>query len=204
MDETDTFDTSTTLLRLLRDVPPDQAAWDRFVERYGRLLYVWCRRWGLQQADAEDVTQNVLLDLARQMKDFDYDPRQRFRGWLHTVAYRSWCRFVAARNRREASAAREETQEGLDRLCSPEAHSDFLARLHVEAERELLEMAKEAVRGKVQPRTWEAFRLTAEQELSGAEVARRLDMKVGTVFVARSKVQKMIRDEFLRLEREAG
>jgi RNA polymerase sigma-70 factor (ECF subfamily) len=89
-------------------------------------------------------------------------------------------------------------------LCSPEAHSDFLARLHVEAERELLEMAKEAVRGKVQPRTWEAFRLTAEQELSGAEVARRLDMKVGTVFVARSKVQKMIRDEFLRLEREAG
>jgi DNA-directed RNA polymerase specialized sigma24 family protein len=48
--------------------PLDQAAWNEFVERYGRRIYGWCRQWGLQEADAEDVTQDVLLRLARKMQ----------------------------------------------------------------------------------------------------------------------------------------
>ena len=197
MSHPEEFDTSTTLLRSLRQDPPDQAAWIKFVDRYGRLLYGWCRKWGLQQSDAEDVTQTVLLDLARQMRDFVYDPRLRFRGWLHTVTYRSWCRFVARRKRTDSGG------HDLEQVCSPEAHTDFLARLQVESDREMLELAKEMVRRRVQPHTWEAFRLTAEEELSGEEVAQKLGMKVGTVFVARSKVQKMIREEIRRFETDA-
>jgi predicted DNA-binding protein (UPF0251 family) len=53
---------------------------------------------------------------------------------------------------------------------------------------------------RVQPHTWEAFRLTAQEGLSGAEAAGRLGIKVATVFVARNKVQNMLRDEVRRLE----
>src|SRR3954469_18823635 len=90
-------DTSITLLMKVRLDPIDQGAWDSFVDRYGRLVYRWCRTWGLQPADAEDVAQNVLLDLAQQMREFDYEPPKSFRAWLKTIAYRSWCRFVEHR-----------------------------------------------------------------------------------------------------------
>jgi hypothetical protein len=55
-------ETSLTLLARLRDTPADQGAWGAFVARYGRKIYGWCRHWGLQEADAEDVTQVVLPD----------------------------------------------------------------------------------------------------------------------------------------------
>src|SRR5258708_23853286 len=76
--------TSTTLLRRLRGDPTDQCAWDEFVARYGKQIYTWCRRWNLQHADAADVTQVVLLKLARGMRTFVYDPAGSFRGWPTT------------------------------------------------------------------------------------------------------------------------
>src|SRR5262249_4514938 len=74
--------TSATLLARLRQVPADQAAWAQFTQRYGRKIYAWCRRWNLQEADAEDLTQNVLLKLAEKMQTFVYDPEKSFRAWL--------------------------------------------------------------------------------------------------------------------------
>jgi RNA polymerase sigma-70 factor (ECF subfamily) len=56
------------------------------------------------------------------------------------------------------------------------------------------------VRQRVTPRTWEAFERTALQGQSGAEVGAALGMKVATVFVARSKVQKMLQEELRKLE----
>lgn len=185
-------DTSTTLLRRLGQDPTNQDAWEVFVDRYGLLVFGWCRRWGLQEADAEDVTQNVLLELAKQMHRFAYDPKGSFRAWLRTIAYRSWCRFVA--DRQDAPNAAD-----LDRLRVPAAGDDFLQQLERESDRELLDLAMGLVRLRVEPRTWEAFRLTAVEEHPGAIVAERLKMKVGTVFVARGKVQKMLRDEIRRL-----
>jgi RNA polymerase sigma-70 factor (ECF subfamily) len=187
------LETSTTLLRRLRRDPADESAWGDFVDRYGRLLYAWCRHWGLNPADAEDVCQDVLLELARQMRGFVYDPNGRFRGWLRTVAYRSWCRFVAGRR---AAGARPD----LETVLAPAAGEDFLDRLGRDADRELLRLALDAVRRRVQPRTWDAFVLLALEGLPGAEAARRLGMTPGAAFVARSKVQKMLREEVRRLD----
>jgi RNA polymerase sigma-70 factor (ECF subfamily) len=78
--------TCPTLLARLRNDPSNEAAWDEFVEHYGRHIYRWCRQWGLQDADAEDVAQEILLKLARKLRDFAYDPKSSFRGWLKTVA----------------------------------------------------------------------------------------------------------------------
>src|SRR6516164_4636687 len=69
------------MLAKLRQDPTDQAAWSEFVRRYGPWIYRWCRQWRLPEADAQDVTQNVLLVLAKQMRTFDYDTALRFRGW---------------------------------------------------------------------------------------------------------------------------
>jgi RNA polymerase sigma-70 factor (ECF subfamily) len=189
-------DTSSTLLRRLRQDPADQAAWNDFVNRYGRMIFHWARRWGLQESDAEDVTQNVLVELSRQMRTFVYDPTGRFRAWLKTLAHRTWCHFAQAHARPAAPGA----EAILNFLRSPSSCEDFLQQLEEEGRRELMEKAMDRVRQRVQPHTWEAFRLMALDGLSGAEVAERLGMKPGAVFVARSKVQKMIQEEVRRLD----
>jgi RNA polymerase sigma-70 factor (ECF subfamily) len=188
--------TSTTLLARLRQSPADQAAWSAFVGRYGPRLYSWCRHWRLQPADAEDVTQDVLARLGRRLGA--YDPsRGRFRTWLRAVAENAWKDFLA--DRRRAAQATGDSQV-VELLQTVEARDDLRRRLEEEFDLELLEIVKPRVRGRVEPRTWEAYRLTAEEQLSGAEAGARLGLKVATVFVARSKVQKMLREELHNLE----
>jgi RNA polymerase sigma-70 factor (ECF subfamily) len=80
------------------------------------------------------------------------------------------------------------------------AREDLVQRLQEQFDHELLEMAMGSVRQRVEPRTWEAFRLLALEQQPAAEAARRLGMKVATAYVARGKVQKMVREELRRLE----
>jgi RNA polymerase sigma-70 factor (ECF subfamily) len=191
--------TRLSLLGRLRVTPNDQEAWSEFVERYGRQVYAWCRLWGLQEADAEDVTQTVLADLARQMRTFEYQPSGRFRSWLRTIAHRAWCDLLASR---KATTIGSGDSAVLGVLHSVEAREDLLNHLDAECERELLEAAMDQVRQRVQPNTWEAFRLTTQEGLAGAEASKRLGLQVATVFKAKSRVQKMIREEVTKLEGE--
>ena len=80
------------------------------------------------------------------------------------------------------------------------ARDDLVEHLKEEFDRELLEEAMARVRQRVEAHTWEAFALTALEGLSGAAVAQQLDLKVATVFKAKSKVQKMLQEEVARLE----
>jgi RNA polymerase sigma-70 factor (ECF subfamily) len=193
----DTQPTSASLLMRLRREPEDQAAWAQFVDRYGPLVYDWCRRWGLQAADAEDVTQGVLLKLASHLRTFEYDPARRFRGFVRTVAHHAWSDYVAARRRAVPGSGDSAVAAA---LSATPARNDLAARLEEAFDRELLEMAAGRVRARVEPHTWEAFRLTAVDGKSGAEAAAALGMQVGTVFKAKSKVQKMLREELAALE----
>ncbi len=190
--------TSATLLGRLRQGPTDQAAWNDFVQRYGRQIYRWCRQWDLQEADAEDVTQTVLVKLAEKMREFDYDASGSFRGWLKTVAHHAWHKFVMSRQRGGVGSGDTAVGELLDSVA---ARDDLAAKLEEEFDRELLEQAIARVQLRLEPRTWEAFRLLALEGLSGAKAAERLGMKVATVFVAKSKVQKMLQEEIRKLER---
>src|SRR5262245_29484558 len=96
--------TRATLLEQLRQAPSDQASWAEFVERYGRHIYRWCRQWKLQDADAEDVTQDVLVKLTQKLRTFTYDPSRSFRGWLKTVAHHAWRDFADSRRRTQSAA----------------------------------------------------------------------------------------------------
>ncbi len=202
---TNAFDSETrlSLLGRLGHQPNDAAAWAEFVDHYGRKVYGWCRKWGLQEADSYDVTQDVLLRLAARMKDFRYDPARSFRAWLKTLAQHALSDFLEARGRAGQGSG---DSRALDFLRSLEAREDLVRQLETEFDREVLELATTRVRQRVEPHTWEAFRLLAHEGLSGAEAASRLGMKVATVFVARSKVQKMLQEEVRRLEgpAEAG
>jgi RNA polymerase sigma-70 factor (ECF subfamily) len=189
--------TRVTLLLRLRHDPADEQAWSEFVDLYGGKILGWCRAWRLQEADARDITQDVLTRLAVRMRDFRYDPEKSFRAWLKTVARHAWEAFEKARRRPGGGSGGSDVYE---QLLSVPARDDLLGRLEATFDRELLEEATRRVRQRVEPKTWEAFHLAAEEGLSGAEVAERIGMRASQVYVARKRVQEMLREEIRRLD----
>ncbi|MBX9625876.1 MAG: sigma-70 family RNA polymerase sigma factor [Gemmataceae bacterium] len=191
--------TSPTLLARLGGSVTDAAAWDQFVRRYGGRVLGWCRHWGLQPADAEDVCQDVLLKVARQMRTFRYEPGKSFRGWLKTVARSAWCDWLEARRKQAQGSGDTDARAVLESVA---AQDDLVRRLEDEFDRELLDLATARVRLRVEPATWEAFRLTAVDGLPAAEAAAKTGLKVATVFVAKGRVQKMLQGEIHLLDRD--
>jgi RNA polymerase sigma factor (sigma-70 family) len=188
--------THVTLLTQLRQDPSDQAGWDAFVERYGRHIYRWCRQWNLQDADALDVTQDILMKLTQKLRAFTYDPSRSFRGWLKTVAHHAWRDFADSRHAERAGG----DSKFQELMLTLEAREDLAERLEQAFDLELLEAAKARVRLRVAPHTWEAFRLMAFEDMSVDEVAARAHLQVAMVYVAKSKVQKMLKEEIAKLE----
>jgi RNA polymerase sigma factor (sigma-70 family) len=186
--------TSISLLDRLRLTPDDPAAWRDFSDRYTAVIYDWCRHWRLQDADARDVTQMVMLKLIRRLRTFEYDPKKSFRNWLRKVAHDSWADFLTEQSR---SAANGVALSRLDELPSRE---DLLRHLDAEFDREVLEEAFARVQVRVEPRTWEAFRLTALEGVSGVEAARQLGTSIANVFKAKSNLLKLLGEEVRRLE----
>jgi RNA polymerase sigma-70 factor (ECF subfamily) len=185
--------TSITLLETLRQTPKDAEAWERFVWRYRPMIYGWCREWGLQGADADDVAQDVLAKLTEKLGHFRYDSSRCFRAWLKTVTQHAWSDSISSRLR--GADARL-----VERLESLEAQADLKRRFEESFDRELMEMAIHRVRSRVASSTWEAFRLTALEGLSGAEASKRLSATVASVFVSKHRVQKLLKEEVTKLQ----
>ena len=198
-----TIDCSThvSLLMALYNDPGDQSAWEAFVDRYGPKIYAWGRACRLQDADAQDVTQAVLTKMAVRMRRFAYDPSQSFRAWLRALVQNA-CRDCLADRRQTLGAEGTGGTGAAEAILNRAAHDDLASRLEAEYDLELLEEAERRVRMRVAPHTWEAYRLTAIEGLSGAEAAARLGMKVAEVYVSKSHVMRHLRDEVQALERE--
>jgi RNA polymerase sigma factor (sigma-70 family) len=188
-------DTGQTLLNCIRHDANDQAAWETFVACSGARINSWCRHRGLQPPDAEDVTQNVMLRVARALETFTYDPSKTFAGWLRRITENALSDFFLDRKRRPgAYASSEHTLETV------QAHDELEVRLEQEFASKIVSHASTVVRTKVEPRTWEAFRLTAYEGRTGDDVAMRLGMAVATVFKAKSRVLSLMRKEVMRLD----
>ena len=193
-----THTTSASLLGRLQACPDDGAAWELFAARYGPQVLAWCRHWRLQPADAEDVAQAVLLRLFAKLRTFHYDPARSFRAYVKTLARYAWRDYVE-QGRRSLAVGSGDSQVA-DALHSIEAGDDLAARIADEFDRELFEAAALRIQLRVEPRTWNAFQLTAIDGLSAADAAQRLTMTVTAVFKAKSRVQAMLRDEIRRLD----
>jgi RNA polymerase sigma-70 factor (ECF subfamily) len=191
--------TSVTLLGRLRHLPADPGAWQEFIDCYGPKIYHWCLRSGLQEADAEDLTQTILLKLLRVMHTFEYDPTLRFRNWLRTVVQNAWNDLLRTLERTRALTGTMGKTDPLDTL---EARDDLVTQLEAAYDRELLELAASRVRLRIAPQTWDVYRLSAIEQLPVNDVAARLNMKVAAVYKARNNVQKYLRDEVKYLEGE--
>jgi RNA polymerase sigma-70 factor (ECF subfamily) len=191
--------TRASLLLRLRQAPPDQDSWAEFVDRYGRQIHAWCQRWGLQEADAQDVTQTVLLQLASALRSFSYDPTLRFRAWLKTLTHHAWSDFLRACRPADKGSGDSGVQAVLDNV---QARDELTQRLQETFDQELLEVAAAQVRSRVEAQSWEAYRLTALEGLSGSLAAARLGMQVGTVYKAKSRVHAMLQETLRQLQEE--
>jgi RNA polymerase sigma factor (sigma-70 family) len=188
--------TSPTLLGRLAQHPLDQEAWSAFVDRYAPRIARWCRHWGLQDADVMNVSQGVLTKLVVRMRGFVYDPSMSFRGYLRKIVVDALTDELRQRQANVAALGGD-LQEVLE---SVEARVDLMQRLEQEFDLELVEAASRAVRERVDPHTWEAYRLTTSERLSGAEAAARLGIEVATVYVAKGRVIQMLKEEIRSLE----
>jgi RNA polymerase sigma factor (sigma-70 family) len=186
---------STLLLLRLLQCPTDAEAWDQLARRYGGTIYNWCRRYGLQDADAQDVTQNVFASLLHRLSQFDRS-RARFRTWLYTIVHN------CVRDWREAAAQRQEsgTKTVWQLLASQEAERDLEARLCENFDLELLELAETAVRLQVEPNTWAAYQCFCKEQLSLKKAAERIGIPAGHVSKYARRVRDMVSRQITLLE----
>ena len=185
-----------------------RGAWAAFVQRYAPCIFGWCRKFGLQETDAADVTQDVLVKLIRAMRSEHYDSRRgSFRAWLKSVTGNAVRDMMRAWNRKVNAAGGTSVMLHLSAIQDPQALADLGVRLESKYRDELLGEAEERVRLRLKESTWEVYRLSMAEQLEPHEVADRLGIPVGTVYVARSRVIKHLRreiDALTRLESEAG
>lgn len=196
-DRTHSSFTSQTLLGRVRDLS-DQQAWDEFVQTYAPRIFSWCKRNSLQDQDASDVTQDVLMKLVSAMEQFEYLPsRGTFRGWLKTVTTNA-VRDLA-RRRSSTELTGPGADEWLGRLTEPDSIDALTQRIEEGYRQELLTEAESRVSLRVKPTTWEAYRLSANG-MSAPDVAQKLGIKVADVYVAKSRTLKLLKETIEQLE----
>lgn len=191
--------TRLTLIGAIRD----GLRWEEFVALYGRLILVWGRRdFGLQDCDAENVCQEVLIRVWKGI--VGYDPgRGRFRAWLYTCT-----RNVVANLRRDRSAGAEKLLASVQEHAAPPG--DLVPRRGLadrpieEALRALeeegfapedLQGAVRNVRSAVQPATWKAFLLFEFFEMTAKEISPRLGLSPAAVNQAVYRVRQLLQNE---------
>ena len=183
--------TQSSLLVRIRD-QHDTEAWSQFHQIYGPLIFRFARWQGLQDADAADLTQDVLKEVCRQIGSFDYRrDRGRFRGWLLTVARCTVARMQQARFRQPTGTGDTGHLRRMENL--PDEADDLESYWNQEYEQTLFAWAAKEVQARVDASTWEAFHRTAVDGVKPADVAVELSMNLGSVYVARNRVLASIK-----------
>jgi RNA polymerase sigma factor (sigma-70 family) len=182
--------TRPSLLLRIRD-RGDADSWRTFVTIYAPIVYRYACRHGLQDADAADLSQEVMGKIASAIRTFEYCPeRGRFRDWLLTITRQRLAQFHESRARLteqlHSSGDLEQLAEGAER---PDAAwtDDFNA--HV------LEVALQRARPHFEPMTWRAFERVWLENRSAAETAVELAQQIEFVYYAKSRVLKRLKAE---------
>lgn len=195
-------DTRHTLIAKLRD-PGDAAAWREFISLYEPLIYRVARTKGLQDADAQDLCQEVFRAVARAVDRWVPDPsRGTFRGWLFTIARNLTVNFLSRRGRHPQGSGDTAFHERLDAL--PADDPDTSAEFDTEYRKRLFRWAADRVKDEFTPRTWQAFWQTAVENRPVTSVADELGMTAGAVYVARSRVLARLRQRIDQLGDETA
>jgi RNA polymerase sigma-70 factor (ECF subfamily) len=185
--------TSLSLLQRIRD--GDNSGWQRVVDLYAPLVRHWCRRWGVEGADADDVAQEVFRAAAQSITTFRREHAgDTFRGWLRAITRHRVLAFCRGRQHRPEAAGGSTAQQRLQEIPEPEAVAPDDAG---EAEQfsALVRRALVQLRGEFEPKTWQAFWRTAVDEQPSAGVAAELGMTANAVRMSKSRVLHRLREE---------
>jgi RNA polymerase sigma-70 factor (ECF subfamily) len=191
--QTESGSTSRSLIR--RAAANDPAAWQRLSHIYGPLVYQWCRHCGLQPDDAADIVQEVFRSLARSLDSFRREqPGDSFRAWLWTITRNKLRDHHRNRQRQPLAAGGSTAHEQLQQLpdLAPE-DSDAGHRQQVRSE--LAQRALGLMQQDFEERTWQAFWKTAVEQQSAAQAAAELGLSVASIYMAKSRVLRRLREE---------
>ncbi len=185
--------THPSLLLRLRN-SDDKSAWVEFVQVYGPMVFGYCRIRKLQESDAADVSQEVMIRLAKSMAEFEYKPELgRFRDWLGKVIHRELLRFWE----QQKSTSRVQNGE----WASDEAIDDgaiWIEHFHSE----ILRKSMANIQCEFSIEAWRAFELSWLENTPVGDVALRLEIPIESVYVAKSRVLKRLRNEVARLSED--
>ena len=198
--------TRSSLLSRLKN-SSDAAGWQYFVDNYGRLVFQVCLRSGLTRQEAEDIVQDTVAAVARQMPRFEYDrSKGSFKGWLARVTRNHIADFLERKTRETRRrvdlpieqaggiAAREEAAAGgsvgMDALWESEW------RLH------LMTRALRCVQQKLPARSIQIFQMSALDGWSTEKIAAALSLSRPQIYLARHRVARLVKREIERLKKE--
>ena len=181
--------------------PEDREAWDQFVVIYRPVIYRMARRRGMQDADAQDLVQTVLMRVAGAIQSWEKsDPETKFRHWLRRVA-RNAIATAFSRQPKDAGVGGSEMLEWLGEQSATAA--DIEREFSKEAMREKYLRAASVVKSDVDSDTWRAFELTVVNGQACDEVADLLGKSLGVIYAARSRIMRRLREQVQRLQ-ESG
>lgn len=192
-------ETRASLLIRVRD-PADQAAWEEFVEIYRPVILRMAWKKGIQNADAEDLAQQVLVSVSKAVEQRAHDhERAKFRTWLHQVAHNAILNSLT-RGKPDRGSGDSAHLAMLQQQASHDGPDSELLRL--EYRREVFRWAARQIRQEFHEDTWNAFWLTAVDGRDCDEVAKELGKNRGAIYAARSRVMRRIQEQVSELELE--
>ncbi|TWU07837.1 RNA polymerase sigma factor [Stieleria varia] len=184
-------ETRDSLLVQVQD-PANREAWELFARIYRPVIVRIAQARGLQYADAQDLSQQVLMAVASAIGDWEKrDESTRFRHWLSRVTKNAILNALTRRPKDQAvggSSVEELLREAVDR------DGETTALIETELRRELYLRAAEKVKVEFRLDSWQAFELSITGDLSTEEIAAELGKSVGAIYTARSRIMFRLRE----------
>jgi RNA polymerase sigma-70 factor (ECF subfamily) len=179
---------------LLRALAGEANAWKDLTDLYRPLIIGWLNRQGVPAVDLEDLSQDVLLSVVKHLPTFEHSGhRGAFRSWLRTIVCSRTADYWRAAGARTPASGGSGATAALQQITDP--GSDLNQQWDEEHDRYVLGCLMDLVEQEFEPTTLRAFRRTALDGASGAEVAAELGLSVAAVYVAKSRVLQRIRRE---------
>jgi RNA polymerase sigma-70 factor (ECF subfamily) len=161
---------------------------------YAPLLESWLRKYALQNSDVDDLVQEVLLTLSKELADFKHSGRPgAFRCWLRTILMNRLKAYWRSERNRPFVATDSRLENELNALA--DESSDATRLWNAEHDRHVVARIFEIVRPRFLEKTWDAFRGQMLEGKPADVVARELEIPVQAVYVAKSRVLNALRRE---------
>lgn len=174
-------------------------AWSEFLEVYEQAIYEFSRRRGLQDADAWDVTQDVLTAVEKKVRTWDSDSSKgKFRGWLFRVARNIAVDKVIEQSRRAAASGDTRVAQLLTEL--PQSSEQQSTVFWMEYRRTLISWAIDQIKPEFIESSWRSFLMTTVEGKKPEAVAQTLGVSVGSVYAAKFRIVARIRKQVAQFD----